>query len=267
MGRCVAGQTKTFGIELGSVANAGKFQVNPTLDAADFRISINGGAFAALTNTPTVTPSGGAQVQVILAADETTSAGAGGRIHLRASDSSGGEWQDLAIDFEVFATAEETGVTLADGAITAAKIAADAITDAKVASDVTIASVTGAVGSVTGNVGGNVAGSVASVTNGVTLANGAITAAVIATDAIDADAIAASAVSEIQSGLATLAGLFGYDMESGKTFAQAVLDIWATRVGDASSNSAATPTSITYDSPDGTVQVTHTHTTTSRTLA
>jgi hypothetical protein len=60
--------------------------------------------------------------------------------------------------------------------ITAAAIAADAITDAKVASDVTIASVTGAVGSVTGNVGGNVVGSVGSVTAGVTLAASAIQA-------------------------------------------------------------------------------------------
>lgn len=59
--------------------------------------------------------------------------------------------------------------TFAAGAINAAAIASDAITDAKVASDVTIASVTGAVGSVTGNVGGNVVGSVASVTAGVTV--------------------------------------------------------------------------------------------------
>lgn len=59
--------------------------------------------------------------------------------------------------------------SIAANAITAAAIAADAITDAKVASDVTIASVTGAVGSVTGNVGGNVVGSVASVTAGVTV--------------------------------------------------------------------------------------------------
>lgn len=51
---------------------------------------------------------------------------------------------------------------IAANAITAAAIAADAITDAKVAADVTIASVTGAVGSVTGNVGGNVTGSVGS---------------------------------------------------------------------------------------------------------
>lgn len=52
--------------------------------------------------------------------------------------------------------------SIAANAITATSIASDAITDAKVASDVTIASVTGAVGSVTGNVGGNVTGSVGS---------------------------------------------------------------------------------------------------------
>jgi len=57
---------------------------------------------------------------------------------------------------------------MAANVITATAINADAITDAKVASDVTIASVTGAVGSVTGNVGGNVVGSVASVTAPVT---------------------------------------------------------------------------------------------------
>lgn len=67
----------------------------------------------------------------------------------------------------VTTTGTATNVTTVNGlaanVITAASIAADAITDAKVASDVTIASVTGAVGSVTGNVGGNVVGSVGSV--------------------------------------------------------------------------------------------------------
>lgn len=114
---------------------------------------------------------------------------------------------DGAIDAATFAT----------GAITASAIAADAITDAKVASDVTIAAVTGAVGSV--------AAGVTVTTNndktGYGLADGAITAAkfgagaitasVIATDAIDADALAADAVSEIQSGLATSAALATVD--------------------------------------------------------
>ena len=105
--------------------------------------------------------------------------------------------------------------------ITATSIASDAITDAKVASDVTIASVTGAVGSVTGNVGGNVTGSVGSVASGgitaaslaadaitaakiadgaidaATFASGAITAAAIATDAIGSAEIAATAIAKI----------------------------------------------------------------------
>lgn len=60
-------------------------------------------------------------------------------------------------------TTHAAGTAWASGAITAASIANDAITDAKVAADVTIASVTGSVGSVTGDVGGNVVGSVGSI--------------------------------------------------------------------------------------------------------
>lgn len=130
--RIVAGQTKTIGVALASVANAGKFQVAPTLDAADFRISINGGSLTALTNTPTVTPSGGKRVQVIFAAAETTAAGAGGEIFLVCSDSSGNEWYDLSIPFPVYALPEDM---LAINAITATAIATDAITAAKVATD------------------------------------------------------------------------------------------------------------------------------------
>lgn len=95
-----------------------------------------------------------------------------------------------------------TAAKIADGAIDAATFAAnaitstvlanDCITDAKVASDVTIASVTGAVGSVTGNVGGNVAGTI-----------GGLTAAALA-DFFDTDsgttyasAVAGSVVKEI----------------------------------------------------------------------
>lgn len=85
--------------------------------------------------------------------------------------------------------------SFAAGAIDAAAIASDAITDAKVASDVTIASVTGAVGSVTGNVGGNVTGSVGSVATGgiaaASFAAGAINAAAIADAAIDRATFAA----------------------------------------------------------------------------
>lgn len=68
-----------------------------------------------------------------------------------------------ATNVTTLSTGAIVAASFAAGAINASAIAADAITDAKVASDVTIASVTGAVGSVTGNVGGNVVGSVGSV--------------------------------------------------------------------------------------------------------
>lgn len=61
--------------------------------------------------------------------------------------------------------------------------------------DQVVASVTGAVGSVTGNVGGNVTGSVGSV------ATGGITATSIAADAIGASELAADAVTEIATGV------------------------------------------------------------------
>lgn len=100
-----------------------------------------------------------------------------------------------------FAAGAIDASAIASNAITAAKIAADAITDAKVASDVTIASVTGAVGSVTGNVGGNVVGSVGSVaTGGIVAASfgaGAIDASAIAANAIGASELATDAVAEI----------------------------------------------------------------------
>jgi hypothetical protein len=69
---------------------------------------------------------------------------------------------DNDTDYQIIPWASVRVSDIDDNAITAASIASDAITDAKVAADVTIASVTGAVGSVTA---------------GVTLADDAITAA------------------------------------------------------------------------------------------
>lgn len=53
-------------------------------------------------------------------------------------------------------------------------------------------------------------------------------------------------------------------IESSKTFKTMILDMWAVIVGNASANDADAPTTITYDSPDDTVQRTHTLTSTSR---
>lgn len=81
---------------------------------------------------------------------------------------------------------------MAAAVLTATAIAADAITDAKVAADVTIASVTGAVGSVTAGVTVAAGGIQSS-----SFAAGAIDAAAIATDAIGSAELATTAVDEI----------------------------------------------------------------------
>jgi len=82
--------------------------------------------------------------------------------------------------------------TINANVITATSIAADAITDAKVAADVTIASVTGSVGSVTAGVSVAVGG-----LTSTSFAAGAIDAAAIAADAITSSELAQSAAQEI----------------------------------------------------------------------
>ncbi|MEY5097443.1 MAG: hypothetical protein RJA36_162 [Pseudomonadota bacterium] len=131
----------------------------------------------------------------------------GGRPEVNTTHAAGTAWGSGAITAASIAADAITAAKIADGAIdaatfaagaiTAAAIASDAITDAKVASDVTIASVTGAVGSVTGNVTGSV-GSIA--TGGISAASfaaGAIDSAAIAANAIGASELAADAVAEI----------------------------------------------------------------------
>ena len=54
-------------------------------------------------------------------------------------------------------------------------------------------------------------------------------------------------------------------LESGKTYKQALLDLWAVIVGNSAADDADNPTSITYDSPDDSVQRTHALTSTTRT--
>jgi hypothetical protein len=148
---------------------------------------------------------------------------------------------------------------LAAGVITATSIAADAITDAKVASDVTIASVTGAVGSVTGNVGGNVTGSVGSVVGAVgsvtgnvggnvtgsvgSVATGGIAAASFAAGAIDAAAIAADFGTEIANAVLAAGDIDSYSLE------EALKIIGASVAGKLS---GAATTTITIRSMDDT---------------
>lgn len=87
------------GLALFSVANPGKFQVNPTLAAGDFKISKDGGAFTNLTNLPTVTPAGGVRIEISLTATEMTA----DRIAILGIDQAGNEWGDVLHAFDTTA--------------------------------------------------------------------------------------------------------------------------------------------------------------------
>jgi hypothetical protein len=104
-----------------------------------------------------------------------------------------------AITSAKIATGAITTATFAAGAINAAAIAADAITDAKVASDVTIASVTGSVGSVA-------SGGITS----ASFASGAITATAIASDAItDAKVASDVTIASVTGAVGSVTGNVG----------------------------------------------------------
>ena len=109
---------------------------------------------------------------------------------------------------------------IAANAITATAIADNAITDAKVASDVTIASVTGSVGSVAGNVGGSVASVVGNVGGNVTGSVASVVGAVgsvtgLNTALIDASISSRPTLAQIEASTviareATLTTIAGY---------------------------------------------------------
>jgi hypothetical protein len=81
-----------FYIFLRSQANSNIFQVNPTIASGDFKVSIDGGAFANLATLPVVTPAGGKAVKVTLSTSEMN----GDNIAFYGSDVTGAEWADFA---------------------------------------------------------------------------------------------------------------------------------------------------------------------------
>lgn len=172
-------------VELPSQANPLVFQTNPTIAAGDFKVSIDGGAFANLATLPVVTPSGGKSVKIALSSGEMT----GDNIKVVASDAAGAEWCDQSWGIQ---TAPRGIADLAFPVVSGRGIAVDSSNrvdlgawlgstpnvlisgrvDANVqatASALTfnltgtvsgsVGSVTGAVGSVTGNIGGTLTSS------------------------------------------------------------------------------------------------------------
>lgn len=167
-------------IALQDMANPGSYKANPTLASGDVKISIDGGAFANIDTggtLPAVTPAAGIAIKVTVSTTQMT----GDNIFIQFIDQTNPkEWADYAFviqtvrkpwlapttngnDLDVSAGGE-AGL---DWANIGSPTTAQGLTGTTIATSQVVASVTGAVGSVTGNVNGNVVGSVASVAGNV----------------------------------------------------------------------------------------------------
>lgn len=83
-----------FFASLVSQANTKIMQVNPTIAAGDFKVSIDGAALANLGTLPAVTPAGSSMVKFTLSTSEM----AGANATVVCSDAAGAEWCDLTIN-------------------------------------------------------------------------------------------------------------------------------------------------------------------------
>lgn len=72
------------------ISVSGGFQVNPTIAVGDFKVSIDGGAYANLATLPVVMPAGSTSVKFSLSAAEMN----GDKITVQCIDVAGNEWED-----------------------------------------------------------------------------------------------------------------------------------------------------------------------------
>lgn len=86
-------------IALVDQTNTKLLKAAPTIAAGDFTISKDGGAFANLTNLPTVTPAAGRAVQISLTAAEMTA----DNIVIACVDAAGAEWCDQFLNIQTSA--------------------------------------------------------------------------------------------------------------------------------------------------------------------
>ncbi len=80
-------------------SNTKVLKANPTIASGDFKVSIDGGAFANLSTLPTVTPAAGTSVKITLSGAEMT----GDNIQIACIDAAGAEWCDQFINIQTAA--------------------------------------------------------------------------------------------------------------------------------------------------------------------
>jgi hypothetical protein len=86
-------------VSLTDQANTKLAKVAPTIASGDFKVSIDGGAFANLATLPSVNPAGGRAVMIDLSAAEMN----GDNIIVQCVDAAGAEWCDLILNLQTTA--------------------------------------------------------------------------------------------------------------------------------------------------------------------
>lgn len=169
---------------------------SPTIASGDFKISKDNGSTANLNTLPSVSPSSSGIVKVTVSSTEMTA----DNVTIVAKDASGSEWWSQVVNIQTAArqiddlafptTSGRSMDVTATGAVgidwnnIENQTSSVGLTNTTISASQAVASVTGAVGSV---------------------GAGGITASTIATGAIDADALATDAVTEIANGFLDLA--------------------------------------------------------------
>jgi len=151
-------------VGLVSQADTKLLKVNPTIAAGDFKVSIDGGALANLATLPVVTPAASTMVKITLSTSEMN----GDNVTVVCSDASGAEWCDLLINIQTSARQVDdlawpttagrsidvttTGGVGIDWANVENPTTALNLSATTIATSQAVASVSGAVGSVTAGV-------------------------------------------------------------------------------------------------------------------
>ena len=107
----VNGVAYNFTIQLVDSSNPADFLASPTLATGDFKVSINGGALANLTNLPVNSPGGSIFVDVSLTASEMT----GSKVNVVCIDAAGAEWEDIAANIDVPEDTSESVLDILEG--------------------------------------------------------------------------------------------------------------------------------------------------------
>ena len=101
-----------FFASVSDTLNPAEFKVAPTIAEGDFTASLDGAAFANLTNLPVVLPAGSSDIQITVAIDEMSG---GGKLTIFAKDQAGDEWEEKKWYFDIPTGSTETINDLQEG--------------------------------------------------------------------------------------------------------------------------------------------------------